>query len=125
VASLCLPWAVVTSGDRRLAYARLGAAGLRPPVVVTADDVSVGKPDPEGYLLAAKLLGVPPPECVVVEDAPAGVEAGRRAGMSVVGIHGVVADTTVETLAELAVLVRQWSAVVAADADAGAHSDLG
>src|SRR5206468_4293878 len=62
-----LPWAVVTSGDRRLAQARLGAVGLAPPVLVTADDVRIGKPDPAGYLLAARLLAVPAAGCWVVE----------------------------------------------------------
>lgn len=54
--------------------------------VVSGDDVTRGKPDPEGYLLAARRLGVDPPRCVVVEDAPAGVEAGRRAGARTLGV---------------------------------------
>jgi sugar-phosphatase len=99
-----LPWAVVTSGDRRLARARLGAAGVYPPVLVTADDVTEGKPDPQGYLLAARLLSVPPADCVVVEDSAAGVEAGRRAGMCVVGVGGVPADLTVDKLKDVIVL---------------------
>jgi sugar-phosphatase len=97
-----LPWAVVTSADRRLAAARLGAAGITAPLVVTAEDVVEGKPDPEGYLLAASQLGVRPEECLVVEDAPVGVAAGRRAGMRVVGVRGVEADLAVTDLAELA-----------------------
>jgi mannitol-1-/sugar-/sorbitol-6-phosphatase len=80
-------WGVVTSAWRRLAEMRLRAAGLPvPPVLVTADDVARSKPDPEGYLAAAALLGIAPADCVVVEDAPAGIEAGRAAGMTVVGI---------------------------------------
>jgi sugar-phosphatase len=59
VARLVLPWAVVTSADRRLAAARLDAAGIVPPVLVTSEDVRAGKPDPEGYLLAAAKLHVP------------------------------------------------------------------
>ncbi len=106
LASTELPWAVVTSGDRRLARARLGAANLSPPLVITADDVAESKPDPEGYLLAAQRLRVAAQRCVVVEDAPAGVEAGRRAGMRVVGVRGVPADVTVEHLSELAGLLR-------------------
>jgi mannitol-1-/sugar-/sorbitol-6-phosphatase len=79
--------AVVTSCTLALAKARLGAAGLPvPAVLVTADRLSRGKPDPEGYLLAARELGVAPANCVVFEDAPAGVQAGRAAGMHVVGI---------------------------------------
>jgi len=70
--------AVVTSATRRLAAARLAAAGIAPPaVMVTAEEVTRGKPDPEGYLAAADRLGVDPAEALVVEDAPPGVEAGR------------------------------------------------
>jgi mannitol-1-/sugar-/sorbitol-6-phosphatase len=79
--------AVVTSCTVPLARARLRAAGLEvPPVLVTADRLARGKPDPEGYLLAARELGADPADCVVLEDAPAGVEAGRAAGMRVVGV---------------------------------------
>ena len=95
---------MVTSGDRILAGNRLAAAGLRPPLVVTADDISAGKPGPEGFLLAACLLGVPPEHCLVVEDAPAGVEAGRRAGARVIGVRGVPADVAVTNLREIAAL---------------------
>jgi sugar-phosphatase len=97
-----LPWAVVTSADRPLAAARLGAAGITAPLVVTVEDVVAGKPDPEGYLLAASQLGVRPEQCLVVEDASVGVAAGRRAGMRVVGVRGVEADVAVSDLAELA-----------------------
>jgi mannitol-1-/sugar-/sorbitol-6-phosphatase len=80
-------WAVVTSGGRDLARLRLTAVGLPvPAVLVTGDDVEHGKPDPEPYLRAAALLGVPAGECVVVEDAPAGVLAGKRAGMTVLAV---------------------------------------
>ena len=79
--------AIVTSCTVPLATARLRAAGLAvPTVLVTPERLSRGKPDPEGYLLAARELGAAPSECVVLEDAPAGVEAGRAAGMHVVGI---------------------------------------
>jgi mannitol-1-/sugar-/sorbitol-6-phosphatase len=81
------PVAVVTSCTVPLATARLRAAGLPvPDVLVTPERLSRGKPDPEGYLLAASALGVTPAECIVLEDAPAGVDAGRAAGMHVVGI---------------------------------------
>jgi sugar-phosphatase len=99
--------AVVTSCSPALAAARMAAAGLpAPPVCVTADEVARGKPDPEGYLRAAGLLGANAADCVVVEDAPAGVEAGLAAGMHVVavltshprgaltGAHAFVADLT-------------------------------
>ena len=76
--------AIATSCVAALARARIAAAGLRAPeVVVTADQVSRGKPAPDPYLLAAERLGVAPADCVVLEDAPAGVAAGKAAGMAV------------------------------------------
>jgi len=80
-------FAIVTSGSRALALARLRAAGLPvPAVLVTAEEVDDGKPHPAGYLRAAELLGVDPAHSVVLEDAPAGVEAGRAAGMTVIAV---------------------------------------
>jgi sugar-phosphatase len=80
-------WAVVTSGARALAVGRLAAVGLPvPEVLVTADDVTFGKPDPEPYQRAAAALGVPVTGCVVVEDAPMGVLAAKRAGMTVLAV---------------------------------------
>ena len=82
-----LPLAVVTSGSLPLVRSRLGPAGLpEPAVLVTVDRVSRGKPDPEGYLMAAAELGVAPADCVVLEDAPAGIEAGLAAGARVVAV---------------------------------------
>ncbi|GAA3596657.1 HAD family hydrolase [Kineosporia mesophila] len=73
--------AIATSCVRDLALARIGVTGLVPPqVLVTADMVKVGKPDPEPYLLAARRLGVDASDCLVVEDAPAGLASGRDAG---------------------------------------------
>jgi sugar-phosphatase len=84
-------WAVVTSGNRPLARTRLTAAGLPVPgALVTTEDVRAGKPDPEGYLLAATRLGVEPAACVVLEDAPAGVSAGRAADMAVLAVGASV-----------------------------------
>jgi sugar-phosphatase len=81
------PWAVVTSAWRTLAELRLQCAGLPlPDVLVTADDIARSKPHPDGYLAAASRLCVPPSACIVVEDAPAGIEAARAAGMPVIGI---------------------------------------
>lgn len=81
------PWAIVTSGARRFALARLAAAGLpAAPILVSAEDVRRGKPSPEGYLRAAELLGVPPDDCLVFEDAPPGVAAARAAGTRVIGV---------------------------------------
>lgn len=95
------PWAVVTSADAALARARLGAAGVRPPLLVTREDVAQGKPAPDPYLRAAALLGVPPARCLVVEDADAGVASGRAAGMRVAGVGGVAADVALGSLADL------------------------
>jgi sugar-phosphatase len=102
-----LPWAVVTSADRRLARARLGAAGITPPVLVTTDDVAAGKPDPAGYLRAAELLGVPIAHCLVVEDADVGIAAGRAAGARTAGLRGLDADLSIATLSELADLISR------------------
>jgi mannitol-1-/sugar-/sorbitol-6-phosphatase len=89
-------WAVVTSGRRPLATARLAAAGLPvPAVLVCAEDVPRGKPDPAGYLLAAGRLGCPPAECAVLEDSPAGIGAGDAAGARVVGVGERALDTGV------------------------------
>ena len=81
------PWAIVTSAWRKLAEARVKAAGLPlPKVIVPADEIRNGKPDPEGFLRAAELLEVPPEECLVFEDTRPGIEAGMNAGMQVVAI---------------------------------------
>ena len=72
-------------------------------VIVGEEDVTRGKPDPEGFLLAAERLGVPPGECVVIEDAPAGVEAAKRGGMRCVGVYG---DRPREALAKADLVVE-------------------
>jgi mannitol-1-/sugar-/sorbitol-6-phosphatase len=92
---------VVTSADARLARARLGAAGIAAPELVTVDDIRVGKPDPEGYLLAARRLGVDPARCLVVEDAEPGVQAGRAAGARVAALKGIDGDLRITELTEL------------------------
>ncbi|MEA3337958.1 MAG: HAD family hydrolase [Chloroflexota bacterium] len=80
-------WTIVTSGSHDLARARLTRAGLPvPDTLVSGDDVRHGKPAPEPYLVGAKRLGKAAEECVVVEDAPVGIEAARAAGMQVIGI---------------------------------------
>jgi mannitol-1-/sugar-/sorbitol-6-phosphatase len=100
--------AIVTSGTRRLALARLQAAGLcAPAVLITAESVVHGKPDPEPYLLAAARLGVAPSDCTVFEDAPAGVQAGKAAGMRVVGVTTTVGA---EELARADMLVPDLAA---------------
>lgn len=80
-------WAVVTSAERTLALRWLRAVGLpTPDVLVAAEDVTAGKPDPEGYLRAAGHLGVHPSEAVVFEDAPSGLAAGRASGATVIAL---------------------------------------
>lgn len=77
-------WAIVTSATLPLARARLNAAGIAlPAVAITAEDVTRGKPDPQGYKLAAERLGVDPADCLVFEDAPAGIAAGEASGADV------------------------------------------
>ena len=100
---------MVTSGTHALVTSRLAAAGLPlPSVLVTAEDVAAGKPDPEGYLEAARRLGRPPADCLVIEDAPAGVEAALAAGMRVVALP------TTHPAGELAAatLVARWEDIV-------------
>jgi sugar-phosphatase len=101
-----LPWAVVTSADARLAAARLDAAGIDVPVLVTIDDLTAGKPDPQGYLRAAELLGVPASQCLVVEDADVGLDAGRAAGAVTAALRGLDGDMRIGDLGELAGLLR-------------------
>jgi sugar-phosphatase len=85
-------WGVVTSGSRLLASARLRFCGLPVPrVLVTADDVAHGKPHPEPYLKGAQGMGLSPAECLAIEDAPAGIQAARAGGMTVIGITSTYA----------------------------------
>ncbi len=80
-------WAVVTSGSRALATTRLRAVGLPvPPTLVSASDIVHGKPHPEPYLKAAAALRFEPRECMVIEDSPAGIRAGKAAGMRVIAV---------------------------------------
>ena len=80
-------WALVTSAPRQLALRRIETAGLPvPPLLVTADDVANGKPAPDSFLMAADLLGVAPEDCLVWEDAPAGIAAAKAAGMECIVI---------------------------------------
>jgi sugar-phosphatase len=102
-------WCVVTSGTRYLATRRLALGNLPiPDTLITADDVREGKPHPEPYLKGAERLGVEPPECLVIEDAPAGIRAARAAGMKAIGLASTYealelaeADAIVSTLGEL------------------------
>jgi mannitol-1-/sugar-/sorbitol-6-phosphatase len=106
-------WGVVTSGSRLLASTRLPYCGLPvPEVLVTSDDVTHGKPDPEPYLKGAARLGFSPAECLVIEDAPAGIHAARAAGMTVIGLAStykvdklVEANAVIKSFRELSVQV--------------------
>ena len=81
------PHAIVTSANVALMTARMRQAGLTvPTLAVTAENVSASKPDPEGFLRGAELLGVSPADCVVFEDSGAGIRAGLAAGMRVIGV---------------------------------------
>ncbi len=101
-----LPWAVYTSAPAQLAKVRLTAAGIAPSVLVTVDDVSRGKPDPEGYLRAAELLGVPATECLVVEDTVVGLSAGQASGALTAGLKGISADIELADLHRLDALFK-------------------
>lgn len=109
-------WGVVTSGQRATVLTRFAASGLpQPAVLVDGQDVKAGKPSPAGYLLGASLLGADPLDCLVLEDAPAGVRAGKAAGMTVLAISSThapadltKADTVAATLAEAAPAIHSW-----------------
>ena len=90
-------WAVVTSGNRDIATARMASAGLPPAeILVTGGDVENGKPFPDAYLLAAQRLQMPPRRCAVFEDAPAGIAAARAAGVTtIIGVGATAANARV------------------------------
>jgi len=86
-------WTIATSCTRRLAEVRIRAAGLpMPKRMITSNDVQHGKPDPEPYLKAAQILGFPPADCIVVEDAPAGIRAGQSSGARVLALRTTAPD---------------------------------
>jgi sugar-phosphatase len=86
-------WAIATSCTRRLAEVRIRAAGLPlPKHLITSTDVQRGKPDPEPYVKAAKILGFAPVDCIVVEDAPAGIRAGKASGARVLALRTTAPD---------------------------------
>ena len=86
-------WAIVTSCTRRLAEVRIAAAGLpKPKHMVTSTDITNGKPHPEPYLKGAQILGATGAECVVIEDAPAGIRAGKAAGARVIALRTTASD---------------------------------
>jgi HAD superfamily hydrolase (TIGR01509 family) len=85
-----LPTALVTSSERGFAGAVLASTGMRFDALVCADDVTALKPDPEPYLLAAKLVGVPPADCFALEDSPNGVASAEAAGCRVIAVPSLV-----------------------------------
>jgi len=90
-------WAIVTSCTRALANVRIAAAGLpRPRHLVTSTDVKHGKPNPEPYLKGAQMLGAPANECIVIEDAPAGICAGKAAGACVLALRTTASDAELQ-----------------------------
>jgi sugar-phosphatase len=90
-------WAIVTSCTRPLAHVRIRVAGLpQPRQLVTADDIKHGKPDPEPYLKGAQILGLPASKCIVFEDAPAGIRAGKAAGARVVALRTTTSDAELQ-----------------------------
>ena len=98
-------WAIATSCTRTLAWVRIRAAGLpEPKHLITSSDVVHGKPDPEPYLRAAESLALDPAECIVIEDAPAGIRAGKAAGSRVLAVRTTAPD------AELAAAGADWVA---------------
>jgi HAD superfamily hydrolase (TIGR01509 family) len=90
VAAAGLPSALVTSSERSFMDAVLASTGLRFDVLVCAEDVTVTKPDPEPYLLAAKLIGVSPADCCALEDSPNGVAAAQAAGCRVFAVPSLL-----------------------------------
>ena len=98
-------WAIVTSCSTPLAAARLNAAGLpTPKTIITADDITRGKPHPEPFLTGARALGYPPQDCLVFEDAPAGVTAAQAAGCTVLGVqttHSVLDTEIIKNLSQV------------------------
>jgi sugar-phosphatase len=87
-------WTIVTSCTRPLAEVRIRAAGLPlPKQMITSSDITHGKPHPEPYLKGASLLGFPPQECIVLEDVPAGVRAGKAAGAKVIAFPTTVQES--------------------------------
>jgi mannitol-1-/sugar-/sorbitol-6-phosphatase len=87
-------WTIVTSCTRPLAEARLQAAGLPVPrLMVTANDIAQGKPHPEPYLKGALLLGFPASDCIVLEDVPAGILAGKSSGARVIALKTTMGES--------------------------------
>jgi mannitol-1-/sugar-/sorbitol-6-phosphatase len=124
-------WCVVTSGTRHLAVSRLRLAGIPPPdIMITADDVANGKPHPEPYLKGAELLGVNPGECLVIEDAPAGIRSAHAGGMKVIALTSTYpapalgeADVVVQELQQIQVGLETGRACLRSVSPSTCHSE--
>ncbi|KAA8997010.1 sugar phosphatase [Affinibrenneria salicis] len=115
---LSIPWAIVTSGTVPIAHARHRAGQLpQPAVFITAEQVVKGKPFPDAYLLGARSLGLQPAECVVVEDAPAGIRSGLAAGCQVIAVNAP-ADTP--ELAQVDLVLQSLSQIRVGTSERGA-----
>jgi sugar-phosphatase len=103
-------WGIVTLGTHAIASNRLAFSGLpAPDVLISAEDVVAGMPDPEPYLFAAMMLGVKPARCVVIDGTPAGIQSGRAAGMHVVGV--ISSAYIADELLQAHVVVRKLSEI--------------
>jgi sugar-phosphatase len=112
-------WTIVTSCTRRLALVRLGAAGLPVPArLITSNDVTIGKPNPEPYLKGAEILGLAATDCLVIEDAPAGIRAGKAAGTKVIALQTTEHDALLRE-AGADWIVKDCSAIRASAAVSG------
>lgn len=118
--ALDIPWAIVTSGSIPVATARRNAGGLpQPEVFITAEQVKHGKPQPDAYLLGAERLGLAPQDCVVVEDAAAGILSGLAAGCQVIAVNAPAdapkldqVDLLLSSLEQIAVRKTEQGAAV-------------
>ena len=120
-------WAIVTSAPRELALLRIQAAGIPvPAMMVTAEDVAHGKPAPDCFLLAAKRLGVEARDCLVFEDAPAGIAAGEASGASVMVISAthvhplVTPHPTIRSYDEIGIATDESGFIILSPAQAAA-----
>ncbi|CAI1654852.1 Phosphatase YfbT [Serratia fonticola] len=118
--ALGIPWAIVTSGSVPVANARRLAGGVPlPEVFITSERVKQGKPHPDAYLLGAQGLGLAPQDCVVVEDAPAGILSGLAAGCQVIAVNAPVdtpkldqVDLILSSLEQLKIAKSEQGAVI-------------
>ncbi|MBC3379577.1 sugar phosphatase [Serratia fonticola] len=120
IKALGIPWAIVTSGSLPVANARRLAGGVPlPEVFITSEQVKQGKPHPDAYLLGAQGLGLAPPDCVVVEDAPAGILSGLAAGCQVIAVNAPAdapklnqVDLILSSLEQLKIAKSEQGAVI-------------